>query len=180
MKLRRTIQIFTLAFLMTFSLPEAFGSAGPAGETCTKYLQTAIYGGYKYTCIKAPRSFSNPLGKKLIWSKGTLSSLEAARTSNDRLSVLNSLGLGTWKQIDNQGYRAQVFISTWPCIIYMANDRTEAHAIWDYKVNVMFYGGFWLGIASQNWVVNQSGNSDQTCVNYFSRKYGGTVYNNNA
>lgn len=60
--------LFTL-ILLGLMQPSAYASAGPAGEPCSKYLKIEVYGGYNYVCIKAPRSVSNPLGKKLVWSK---------------------------------------------------------------------------------------------------------------
>ena len=181
--IRKAIVVFlTLGILI--SLPNfAIASAGPAGESCSKLNKVEIYGDYKYTCIKAPRSLSNPLGKKLVWSKGVAlpkpKTLEESKSTSDRLKALNSLGLGTWKEIDNEGFNAQVFISTWPCMIYMANDLKSAVDIFNNKVNYHFYGGFWVGIESKGWVVNQPYYDDKTCVQYFSRKYGGRIWNAN-
>jgi hypothetical protein len=167
-----------------FNLPvTAIASAGPAGEPCSTLNKVEIYGNLKYTCIKSPRSVSNPLRKKLVWSKGVAlpkpKSLESSRTMSDRLKALNSLGLGKWRQVDNEGFNAQVFMSTWPCRIYIANDLDSAVEIFNNKVNFNFYGGFWLGIESQKWVVDQPSTSDRTCVQYFSRNYGGRIYNGN-
>lgn len=106
-------------------------------------------------------------------------SLESSRTASDRLMALNSLGLGKWRQVDNEGFNAQVFMSTWPCRIYMANDLNSAVEIYNNKVNINFYGGFWLGIQSRKWVVDQPSTNDRACVQYFSRKYGGRIYNGN-
>ncbi len=181
--MRRSLSIDFLAVGISFTLPySAFAQVIP-GRSCTTLGKTQISNGYKYTCIKSPRSLSNPLGKKLIWNNCVLlpkpKTLEEARTANERLTALNALGLGVWKQIDNQGFNAQAFISTWPCLIYMANDLDSAVEIYNNKVNYNFYGGFWLGIQSQKWVVNQPYNDDKTCVRYFARKYGGRIYNGN-
>lgn len=58
-----------IAVLLVLIQSNAYASAGPTGETCYRYLKIEKFGGYNYVCIKAPRSLSNPLGKKLVWSK---------------------------------------------------------------------------------------------------------------
>jgi hypothetical protein len=182
-QMKRRLLVFLVSGALLSFPPSAIASAGPAGEPCFTLNKVEIYGNYKYTCIKAPRSISNPLQKKLVWSKGVAlpkpKSLESSRNSTDRLIALNALGLGKWRQVDNEGFNAQVFISTWPCRIYMANDLNSAVEIYNDKVNINFYGGFWLGIQSQKWVVDQPSTSDRACVQYFSRKYGGRIYNGN-
>jgi hypothetical protein len=182
MKILRSVLVFFLIVGLSLNGSTfANASAGPTGEPCTTLNSVEIYGNLKYKCIKAPRSISNPLGKKLVWSKGVAlpkpKSLESSRNLTDRLKALNSLGLGKWKQTDNQGFNAQVFISTWPCIIYMAGDLSSAGEIFNNKVNLNSYSGFWVGIESQGWVVNQPYYDDKTCVRYFARKYGGRIFN---
>ena len=58
-----------LVVLIGLIQPSAYASAGPTGESCSKYLKIEKFGGYNFVCIKAPRSLSNPFGKKLVWSK---------------------------------------------------------------------------------------------------------------
>jgi hypothetical protein len=184
MKTLRSVLVFF--FVVGLSLNGSTfsnASAGPTGEPCSTLNSVEIYGNLKYKCVKAPRSVSNPLGKKLVWSQGVAvpkpKSLESSRNTTDRLKALNSLGLGKWRQVDNEGFNAQVFMSTWPCRIYMANDLNSAVEIYNNKVNINFYAGFWLGIQSQKWVVDQPSTNDRACVQYFSRTYGGRIYNGN-
>jgi exopolysaccharide biosynthesis protein len=106
-------------------------------------------------------------------------SLENSKSATERLRALNNLGLGSWRQVDNEGFSAQVFMSSWPCRIYIATNLESAVKIYDNKVNLNFYGGFWVGIKSQSWVVDQPSMSDRSCVQYFARKYGGRIYNGN-
>ena len=119
------------------------------------------------------------MGKKLVWGKGVPvpRTLEQSFTTSDRIKALNSLGLGKWKETDNQGYDAQVFLSTWPCIIYMGYDLDSAIEVFNNKVNYNMYSGYWVGIESEGWVVNQPYYDDKTCVRYFARNYGGRIFN---
>ncbi len=105
--------------------------------------------------------------------------LENSRSASERLRALNNLGFGSWKQADNEGFNAQVFVSSWPCRIFMANNLGSAVEIYNNKVNLNMYGGFWVGIKSQSWVVDQPSINDRSCVQYFARKYGGRIYNAN-
>jgi hypothetical protein len=169
--------------LVALAIPTpAFAQVVP-GSSCSALGKTQTANGYKYTWIKAPRSFSNPLGKKLIWNKGVQlpkpKSLEEAQNTKDILTALNALGFGVWSEEPVQGFNAKKFVSSWPCAIYMAKDLSTAVDIYNNKVNFNFYGGYWIGIEKQKWVVNQADRYDYSCVRYFALKYGGRIYNAN-
>jgi len=182
--MKRVFLSILIGFLLAFFLPlsPTFGAVKP-GEKCPTLNKTitvksgslnlGTFSVKQYICLidyygnKVWKPYSKPI------------SLESSRNSTDRLKALNALGLGKWRQVDNEGFNAQVFMSTWPCRIYMANDLNSAVEIYNDKVNINFYGGFWLGIQSQKWVVDQPSTSDRACVQYFSRKYGGRIYNGN-
>lgn len=168
-----------IVILALINVLSANASQTPSGS-CTSLGQTKTVNGYKYTCIKAQRSLSNPLGKKFVWNKGEqIPNLEQARSTNERIAALNFLGFGNWKQVANQGFNGQVFMSGYPCRIFIANDLNSAIQYFNDKVNANAYGGFWLGIESQKWVIDQPSTYDKTCVQYFSRNYGGRIYNGN-
>jgi hypothetical protein len=62
-----TLVLILAVSLSTFS--QAMAETVP-GASCSPQGKTTISNFYEYTCIKAPRSLSNPLGKKLVWRKG--------------------------------------------------------------------------------------------------------------
>ena len=175
---RSTLLIFLLLVFLgsSFPLNSSMAAAKPGGKCPVLNKTITIKSGNTTKQYKCLVDF---YGDNVWTLNPKVKSLESSRTSAERLNALNSLGLGKWKQVDNEGFNAQVFMSTWPCRIYIANDLNSAVEIYNDKVNINFYGGFWLGIQSQKWVVDQPSTNDRACVQYFSRKYGGRIYNGN-
>lgn len=165
--------MISICLVMLSSLTPALAQV-KAGGKCTRLGETVMERGFRYTCIKAPRSASNLLGKKLIWNSGTRVGLESLRNSSDILRELNSLGYGYWTKANNNRFSGSVYVSNYPCYIYMSPSEQDMVDFWNYSVNQMFYRGRWVAIESQRWIVNDA-SSDGKCIEYFAFKYGGRI-----
>lgn len=166
--------VFLLSFLMVTMSTPAIASI-KAGNACSKQGASIVDRGFKFTCVKAPRSASNLLGKKLIWSSGVKVTLESLRSSTEILGVLNTLGYGYWSKANNTDVAGSIYVSNYPCLLYMSPNRQDMLDFWNYRVNTMFYRGRWVAIQSQLWVVNDI-SDDGRCIEYFAFKYGGRIY----
>lgn len=146
------------------------------GGSCLYEGDQKFKEGYSFTCVKAGRSISNLDGKKLKWKKSSVRKLEWATSTKSRVEVLNSLKLGYWKSAsmsDIPEFDGEVFISSWPCKIYMANSYEAQIWVWNRQVNGEGYGGTWVPTDSQFWVINEPNYGPAKCATYFSLKYGG-------
>ena len=101
--------------------------------------------------------------------------LDTANSSEDFLGVLNSLQFGRWViSQTNFGFSGALYVSNWPCNVYMASSYQDAVDYFNWKVNVQFYGGEWLKTDGRNWIVNDISSGGE-CIRYFANKYGGMI-----
>ena len=114
----KILRLLFILILFGSIQPVAFGSAGPTGESCSSYLKVENYGGYKYVCIKAPKSMSNPFGKKLIWSKAIPIVKTPSTTNNSNSGYWTTSCITT--EVANPNYDGRVTDSRghiqWPTI----------------------------------------------------------------
>ena len=101
--------------------------------------------------------------------------LESLRSSTEILGFLNTLGYGYFSKGEGSGFAGTLYVSNYPCLLYMSPNKQDLLDYWNYKVNTMFYRGKWVAIQSQRWVVNDV-SDDGKCIEYFAFKYGGTIY----
>ena len=146
------------------------------GGSCNSLGSTVLENGFRYTCIKAPKSVGNLFGKKMIWDAGVKVELESLTNSADILSALNTLGYGYWTlSTKNLGYKGKTYISNYNCYVYMSPNKQDMINYWNWAVNTMFYRGSWVGLKTQLWIVNDI-SDDGACIKYFAYKYGGQIY----
>ena len=174
MKINRQIACGILTLTVLFSSTNSSNAAAIPGGPCPRKGQTVIEGSMKYLCIAAPRSIGNPFGKKLIWDNGTRIRLESLRNSAEIISFLNSIGFGNWSAKSSDGYMGKLFVSNYPCYLYMSPNLQDMLDFWNYRVNTMFYKGAWLAIENQKWIVNDVSN-DESCIEFFAYNYGGRI-----
>ena len=170
--------LIVVALVSGLVFPSAASASIKNGASCSRLGQTQVVGANKFVCTKAPRGLSNPFGKKFVWKKRGFAKLEEATTTAARISILNSSGLGYWKQIrqsENPNFDGEAYISSWPCILYIANNEQAQVDIWNMKVNYQMYGGSWVATDVHFFVVNEPSYDPQQCVRYFALKYGGQV-----
>jgi hypothetical protein len=166
--------VFLLSLLMVTATTPAIASI-KVGDKCSKLGAKIIEQGFRFTCVKAPRSASNLLGKKLIWSSGVKVNLESLKSSTEILGLLNTLGYGYFSKGKGNGFAGTSYVSNYPCLLYMSPNKQDFLNYWNYNVNTMFYRGKWVAIQSQRWVVNDV-SDDGKCIEYFAFKYGGRIY----
>ena len=167
--------VFLLNLLILSTTTPALASI-KVGNKCSKLGANIVEQGFRFTCVKAPRSASNLLGKKMIWSSGVKVNLESLRSSTEIIGLLNTLGYGYFSKGKGNGFAGTSYVSNYPCLLYMSPNKQDFLDYWNYNVNTMFYRGKWVAIQSQRWVVNDVSN-DGKCIEYFAFKYGGTIYN---
>jgi hypothetical protein len=175
---RKSIAFIPIAIgLLTICVPSlAFANSIRQGGTCQSIDAQRFQEGYSFTCVKAGKSITNLSGKKLVWKQSSFRKLEWTTSTSSTIAVLNTLHLGYWKKSespDYSGFDGQVFISSLPCKLYMANSSDAQLFIWNRQVNGNGYGGTWTHTDSQFWVVNEPNYGPAPCVSYFSLNYGG-------
>jgi hypothetical protein len=168
--------VFTiLALALTFSGSHSVNAAVIPGLKCSTEGLQVIDGQYRYICVKSPGKLSNIFSKKLIWKQASRITLESLTKSSEILGYLKTMELGYWKQ--NQlttNHIGRLFVSNYPCYIYMSPNRDDMIKFWNYHVNAMFYKGRWAAIESQKWIINDV-SSDGGCIRYFTNRYGGRI-----
>lgn len=178
MRVFKSISIMTIIIMALAVVPSqsSFADIVRSGGPCQNGDRDRIQEGYSFTCVKAPKSITNLNGKKLVWKQLPGRKLEWTTSTKSRIEVLNSLNLGYWKKsnsTDISGFDGEVYISSWPCKIYMANSYEAQISIWDQQVNGNGYGGTWVHTDAEYWVVNEPSYGAAKCATYFSLKYGG-------
>ena len=178
MKKIKALAIFSIiSFTLGLAvIPAAYAGSIRQGGPCQSLNAQQFQDGYSFTCVKAGKSITNLSGKKLVWKQSAFRKLEWTTSTSSTISVLNTLHLGYWKKStssDLSDFDGQVFISSLPCKIYMANSYEAQQWIWNRQVNGQGYGGTWLPTDAQFWVVNEPNYSSAPCVSWFALIYGG-------
>jgi hypothetical protein len=101
--------------------------------------------------------------------------LDTANSQGDYLISLNSMQYGRWSiaQTDN-GSGGTLYVSNWPCSLYVASSYQDAVDYFTLKVNILFYVGQWLKTDDKNWIVNDVSPGGE-CIRYFANNYGGMI-----
>ena len=101
--------------------------------------------------------------------------LDTANSQGDFLIALNSMQYGRWSisQTD-YGSSGTLYVSNWPCSLFMASSYQDAVDYFTLKVNIEFYAGQWLKTDDRNWIVNDVSPGGE-CIRYFANSYGGMI-----
>lgn len=172
--MKKVVIFLIFVALGVSNLSYSHASAGVyVGESCQEKNSVIYQNGEKWICQPAPRSLSNPLGKKASWQR-KITDFSKAKSEKDQLGILNSLGYGYWSKSTEQGFQGKQYVSNYPCLLYVGSSEEDLLRYWNYKVNGMFYTGGWVAIQSKKWIVNDV-SSDSSCIKYFAYKYGGRI-----
>ena len=99
------------------------------------------------------------------------------------IPYLNSISpsLGNWTvasgNLTISGVKIKIFKSDYGCMLFVGNNSTNSQTVYNYMANYHLYQGYWLLIASKNWVLNDISDSGR-CHTYFAGAFGGTGQQN--
>lgn len=173
--MKRFVLLLVLSVSTSVVPLQSANAAIIAGGKCNTEGLQVIDGQYRYICVKEPKKLSSMFSKKLVWKQASRITLESLTRSSEILGYLNTMKLGNWKQ--NQlttNHTGRLFVSNYPCYIYISSNREDMVRFWEYHVNVMFYMGRWAAIQSQGWIINDVSSSGG-CIRYFTDMYGGRI-----
>ncbi len=146
------------------------------GEMCDNPGDTSSDG--KYVCAGRGAFYwllTEDLATNSNEDSSNYPSLDAANSQGDFLGALNSMQFGRWSisQTD-YGSSGTLYVSNWPCSLFVASSYQDAVDYFTLKVNIEFYAGQWLKTDDKNWIVNDV-SPDGECIRYFANSYGGRI-----
>ena len=101
--------------------------------------------------------------------------LDTADSQGDFLTSLNSMQYGRWSIAQTEfGASGTLYVSNWPCSLYVASSYQDALDYFNLKVNVLFYSGQWLKTADKDWIVSDISPGGE-CIRYFANSFGGMI-----
>jgi hypothetical protein len=147
-------------------------------------LLTSAYS-YQYALFdwKGKRNSPDQYANNLVANSNFCAVKAPPKPSQNLISYLDSISpnLGNWVTASGNltvsGTKIKIYKSDYGCMLFVANNLTNAQQVYDYMANYHLYKGYWLLIPARYWVLNDISDSGQ-CHTYFAAAFGGTGQQN--